>query len=340
MKNIEYNNLILNYYEMFLLEMEGQQVQTISNKIKNIKDCNSLWDLDFYVNQKIKDFKKTNLCRDKFCNNCKKVNQSARMSKYMPELEKYQNISYLLTLTSPNVLGVELKQKIKDMSKNFRQLMRYISGNLKIKGIDFLSWGYLGAVRSLEVTFNNDSYHPHYHVLFIFKDLNLSEKDLINDYSYSYGELKNFFSLEEILLQKIWYLIINNKKVTKNNIDLLDLGYSCKLDKLGSNDYNEIFKYMTKGTQENGQAFLYENFKILYYSLYRVKQIQGYGCLYRINDSGDIESYEKEYDKLIEELREKENPQRLLESPGNLIKDKENILISRKRYFKYLKGLD
>ena len=75
--NIEYNKDIIKYYDILSTEIEDHKKQTIENKVINIKDCNNLWDLDFYKQSKIKDFKKTNLCKDKFCNNCKKVQQAA-----------------------------------------------------------------------------------------------------------------------------------------------------------------------------------------------------------------------------------------------------------------------
>lgn len=339
-QNIEYNKDIISFYGLLAEEIQQERKQTILNKIDNIKDCNSLWDIDYYRISKIKDFKKTNLCKDKFCNNCKKVKQSGRMAKYMPELEQYKNNSFLMTLTSPSVMGIELKDKIKKMSKSYSQLNRYLSGNIKIRGIDFSSWGYLGAVRSLEVTFKGDNYHPHYHILLILDKLILSDKKNINDFSYHYGKLRDGFSDQEIIIQKIWYLIINDIKVTKNNIDNLDIGYSCKIDKLGPNDYNEIFKYMTKGTTEDNKKLNYNQFKVLNDSLFRVKQIQGYGCLYSIKDDFDLDSMIEEYDKLIEQLKNIENPLRVLETPGDLLKDKDIKLISRKSYFKYLQQID
>lgn len=339
--NIEYNKIIINYYSRYREELHPAHAKskTLKNKTENISNCNKFWEVDAYHKALVKDYIKTNLCKDKFCNNCKKVKQASRMAKYMPELEKYKENAYHLTLTSPTVSGLELKDKIKLMAKCYRTLNRYLTGNLKIRGLDFTSWGYKGSIRSLEVTFKEDMYHPHYHCFLVLDGLNLGSKLIINDYSYSYGEFKQYFSKQEILIQKIWYLLINGETVTKKAIDELELGYSCKLDKLQEGDYNELFKYMTKEVDECGDVLTYENFKILYEALYRVKQIQGYGCLYQVTDDGDVEMLEMEYQKIIDELKKIENPELLREKPQDLLLDKKYTLISRRSYMKFMNNL-
>lgn len=338
--NICYNKTIIEYYKQYLNELPEGTKQTIRNRITNIEICNKFWQVDVYKKQLIKDFIRTSLCKDKFCNNCKKVKQAARMSKYMPELEKFKNHAYHMTLTQPNCSGSELKDMIKHMAKCYRMLNRYLSTVKKIKGLDFSSWGYIGSIRSLEVTYSGDNYHPHYHCFLVLEGLNIaSNKNNINQYSYSYGKLKNQYSEAEILIQKIWYLLINEKKVTLEAIEDLNLGYSCKVDKLQEGDYNELFKYMTKEVDDKGNVLTYDNFRVLENSLYRVKQIQGYGCLFRVKDDFDVSLVESEYQKIIDELQKKENPVKVLEQPQDLLKDKYYTLISRKSYMKYLKKL-
>lgn len=339
-KNIQYNDVILQYYTRFYAENEKNPFKkTIYNKIDNMKNCNKLFRLDVYEKNKIKDFISTNLCRDKFCNNCKKVKQSARMAKYMPELEKFKKNTYHLTLTQPNVSGEDLKDTIKLMSKSFSTLNMYLKGSKQIQGINFSRFGYIGGVRSLEVTFNNNSYHPHYHVLLILKKFKMSKKEIVNTYSYSRNILKNKFSNEEILIQKLWFLLMNKKRLSKKNIDDLDIGYSCKMDKLGENDYNEIFKYMTKSENEDGNILNYENFKYLYESLFNIKQIQGYGVLYNITDNGDLEKMIEDYENVLLELQKKEKPVYAYETPQELLKDEKYLLISRKQYIQFLNNI-
>jgi hypothetical protein len=265
------------------------------------------------------------------------------MAKYIPELEQYKDNFYHLTLTLPNCCGSDLLYTYKRMASAFKKLIIFLDGRKIISGIDFSSFGYEGAVRSLEITFKGDSYHPHFHVGLVL-NTQLHEKDIINKYSYDYRstfpELKRVFSSEEVLIQKVWYLLLNNIKVTKKNIEELEEGYSCTLDKFPSDDYAELFKYMTKEKDELGNILTYENFVSLYYGTYRVKQIQGYGCLYRINDDGDLESLEAQYEEFIENIRKKESPMMVYEKPQDLLLDSEYQLISRKSYFKYLRQLN
>jgi plasmid rolling circle replication initiator protein Rep len=366
-QNREYNKIIQKYYEQLAKEYQYKidlmkekppdyykntkfkiipkknkilHNRTITNKIRSIKQCNKLWNIDRYDKSKVKDFKSTVLCKDKFCANCKKVKQSSRMGKYIPEIQKYPGKQYFLTLTQPNVVGKDLKETISKMSKAYQLLNRILSGHVKIRGINLQQLNYLGGVRSLEVTYKKNDYHPHFHVILILDNEYLvNNKHIINKYSYDYltGKkvLKCKFDPLEVLIQKIWYLALNNKSITKKNIDNLELGYSCRMDKLKPNDFLETFKYMTKEKDEDGNILTYENFKTLYYALYRVKQIQGYGCLYHIKDTIDMDVVEEEYNKLLEQLKKIEAPASVFEKPSELLLDKEYELISRKSYMKY-----
>lgn len=339
-KNIEYNKTIIDYYNSFSVNgsiaFDSDKLLRISDRISS---CNKYWMMDMYKEQKIKDFKKTNLCRDKFCSNCKKVKQAGRMAKYIPALESYKDKLYHLTLTVPNCSGQNIQRTYKKMAKSFKYLINYLNGHDKIKGIDFGSWNYEGAIRSLECTFRMDNYHPHFHVC-LAMDYKLSDYVHINKFSYDYrkgyAELKRMFTDEEVLIQKIWYLLINDIKVTASSIEELQEGYSCTMSKFQDNDYAELFKYMTKETDEDGNVLTYDNFVSLYYGFYRVKQIQGYGCFYMIKDDVDLDSLQEQYETFMEELRAKENPEIVYQTPQDLLEDNEYTLISRKNYFKFL----
>ena len=344
--NKNYNNLIVDYYQRF--SNDGSiafSKDLLSKKGERLDYCNKYWQLDKYEKQKIKDFKKTNLCHDKFCANCKKVRQAGRMAKYIPELEKYKGNLFHLILTVPNCSGQDLNATYKKMAKSFRRIIRYLDGTLKIKNIDFSIFDYQGAVRSLEVTFNGDSYHPHFHVAMVLNNdlFKLDSMSIINKYSYNnkhgYRELKRLFCKEEILIQKIWYLLMNDIKVTEKSIDDLEEGYSCMVNQFHEDDYAELFKYISKGADEKGKPLTYDNFISLYYGLYRIKQIQGYGCLYRLDDDIDLEELELQYDEYVDVLKQKESPVVAYETPQDLLLDTEYTLISRKSFFKYLRTI-
>ena len=90
--NNEYNKLILDHYSR--LAGENPDVDFSSN-IENLENCNKFWVMDHYREQKIKDFKRTNLCKDKFCNNCKLVKQASRLAKFIPLIEDIAKDKYI-----------------------------------------------------------------------------------------------------------------------------------------------------------------------------------------------------------------------------------------------------
>ncbi|MFP7737978.1 hypothetical protein ACLHDF_32785, partial [Priestia aryabhattai] len=165
----------------------------------------------------------------------------------------------------------------------------------------------------------------------------------VNTYSHDrYNkENKRLFTDEEILIQKIWKLLNTGTKVTKKAIDSMRLGYSCTIDKFKEDDFLELFKYMTKSTSEEDTILTYEQFKTLYYTLFKTRQIQGYGCFYNLKDvEVSIEEIEDLYNPYIEALQKEENPVEILESPTELAKDEDYIVISRKKVGAFLRRLN
>lgn len=339
-KNNQYNETIIDYYKLL---SEGENLN-LSSKMDSIENCNQFWHLDKYEQQKVKDFKRTNLCKDKFCNNCKKVKQASRMTQFIPhlqELEKEFDLFHV-TLTVPNTNNhdyLKLIDSIKNMFSSYRKLNHYLLGIKKIKDIDFNNV-YFGSLRSLEVTFNGDSYHPHLHCIFVMKKGFKLSKRFKNTYSKSKKNGLRKFSAFEILIQKIWRLSYESIKVTKKNIDDLEIGYSCSIDPIEEEHYFEVFKYMTKSNNDDDLFMSYDNFKVLYYSLKSVRQIQGYGILYNIKEDLNLEKLVDEYyNNLINELQEKEKPVEVSESPTDLLNNNDYVLISRKKIFSYLRTL-
>lgn len=349
--NNEYNKIIIDYYKkLFKEENLYKKLDLVSltkkqlngsnfDKIDSLKNCNKFWTIETYDYNQVKDFIRTSLCHDKFCNNCKKVKQACRMSKYIPEISQYKDNLYHLTLTVPNVPGEELKKTIEKMSKCFKTLINFFTGHAKFY-FDFKRYGYLGAIRSLEITFNEDSYHPHYHVALAFSNLSL-KKTIVNKYSYDYLGHRDlrYFSEFEILIQKIWYLLMNDLRVDKKAIDNLECGYSCMIEQFNDDDYAELFKYMTKETDENDNILTYENFKTLYFATYRIKQIQGYGCFYQITDTNLDDEIDKIYADIKQFLTTDEKPYIIHQEPIDLLTDKNYQLISRKKIYQYLRDL-
>lgn len=317
-ENRNYNKKMAEYY--YLAQSENSVYfnrDKLVNRRERLLNCNRIWCLDFYKKQKIKEIKKIYLCKDKFCSNCKKVKQASRMATYIPVLEEYSDCLFHFVLTVPNVDGNILRLQLKHMSKCFSNLIRILDGRKKIVGLNFEYLEYIGCVRSLEITFKGDSYHPHYHCAIALRGISELNKDKVNKFSYNnrkgIRELNRMFSELEILMQKIWYLLINKERLTLKNINNVDLGYSCILDKFNENDYAEIFKYMTKDLDEEGNELTYSNFLTLLYALHSTRQIQGYGKFFNIKDDTDIEKFVDDYSKFLEKLQAVEIPERIKE---------------------------
>lgn len=341
-ENRGYNEVIAGYYSRLIGESSVSQKKTLSNNLESLNDCNRLWFLDQYSKAKVKDFKKTNLCKDKFCSNCKKVKQASRMARFMPVIQEQLKVhpnAYQMVLTVPNVPGKELEKTIKKMSKAYSMMNQYLQGKRKAKDLPF-DIGFVGAIRTLEITYKGDSYHPHFHVLLVL-DKGLGEKKYTNTYSHDRYKRREtrYFSEMEIMIQKLWKMLYEGVRVTKANFDQLEIGYSSMIDQMNDGDYLELFKYMVKGETEDKKFMSYEQFKILIVALKSVRQIQGYGVFHSIQDDDSIDDMvDKLYDSMIEELQKQENPEAVWETVQDLRDDQEYTLISRKRIFNHLKN--
>lgn len=309
------NRTIANYYRQKSL-YENDDV--LFNRAKKMELCLKYWDVDYFRFQAVKDVKRVNLCQDLFCKNCQHNLALKRFSKYSPVLEdlsKNYNL-YHITFTVPNTSGIMLKSTIDKMYSKFVYINRYFNSDKKSRTFDFTQFGFVGAVRSLEITFdtkNNEiSYHPHFHCIFVFKnDLDL-KKINYNKFSFSNkSEDVKAFSNFEIFLQKMWYLLYNDIRFNAKNFNDLKMGYSCSADKCKVGQYHEVFKYALGGVFKKGFELDYDVFSYLLNALYRRKIIQGYGILNRFKF--DLENDNEiiyEYFAFRQSLEEFEKPVR------------------------------
>ncbi len=334
--NRVYNKKIIDYYQNYLMNPERKHLLG-HHKLKNIEDCNKFFLVDIYEHEMVKDIRKTNLCKDKFCNNCKKVKQASRMSRYIPFIESYRDYCYHLVLTVPNVSSERLESTIEVMNDSFKKLVGYFSGHKKISDVDFKKYGFLGAIKSLEISFKGDTYHPHFHVLLCLKSRGVEDRIYSNKYSYSTSNGFRKFTELEILIQKVWFLLNVGMIVNKENIDEVELGFSCTLDKFQNDDYIELFKYLTKDFDDSKNILTYDNFKVILDSTFRLKQIQGYGCFYRLIDEDLDEELEKEYENVVYWLKLLETPIQKYEKARDLVND-PYTLISRKTIFQFIQN--
>lgn len=327
--NVSHNYQIAEFYEN-LYEETGELGYL--NKSKTIDLCAAWWDMEYYRLQSVKDIKRVNLCKDKFCYNCQSILAMKRQGKFAPQLDSLRPhfmVAHVI-VTVPNCEAEELEPLLDRMYKKFPFLMRYFRGKAKVRGVDFEQYGYGGGVRGLEVTQNTEdkTFHPHFHCMLLFRpDLDLTGK-YINSFSYDRNDPdpdhKRKFSELEILLQKVWYLLMNDQTVTAQAIKELKEGYSVHvLDSRGY--YHEAFKYACKGAfDESEGAFIYNEptFRALYSALHSRRMIQGYGALHNFNDlDGEIleADLQEIYDQIITELKAIETPEFYCETLDEVI---------------------
>ena len=337
-RNITSNDQIEEYYTRMLVSgiiknrMPPTEISTLRNRLKRLENCNKFWLVETYEASHIKVLMRTFLCKDKFCSNCCQIKKLILQNRFLPYMEQYKDSLYHLVLTVPSCSGEKLKKTIRQMTACFKTLVTYLNGNKKVKGIDLSEYGFQGCLRSLEITYKKDIYHPHFHVAMVLNHGNCIENKYISNEFSTSG--KRLFSDFEVMIQRIWWLLINHKRLTLNNIlgNSTSLGcYSCIADKFQSDDYGNLFGYLTKKYSEDKSPMTYENFKTLYHALNRVRQIQGYGVFYNIKEL-DAETYtESDYQVLENYLLSQEQPVSSYESLRHLSENHGYIVLKGKR---------
>ena len=342
--HVRNNGKIADFYEHMFLDgcydpkAAKQDGFGFLNRSNSIDLCCKWWDLDYYRMQGVKDIKRVNLCRDKFCYNCQSLLALKRQNKFGPQLDSLYTDFTLghVVFTVPNITyspAGGLKELIKKMYRKFGYLIRYLSGTKKIAGVDFAQYGYQGCLRALEVTCgHDDTFHPHFHCIFVMsKDL-LLDRFITNQYSFSYGRLVRKFSDFEILLQKVWYLLMNDIPVSWSTINECAVGFSVIFDVCPKGQYHEVFKYACKGAFKDGIIYREDVFRELWYALHGRRMIQGYGCLFNLTDESD-EIFETEvqdeYEAMIHELQYLEDPYFYVQSLLDLLDDNNCRYVSK-----------
>lgn len=332
-KNIRLNDGIADYYEALSVDYYDDKFH---NRASAVKYCFKYWDVDYFTQQGIKDVLKVNRCRDLFCRNCQKQLAEERFGKYVSVLKDLRKSFdlYHIVFTVPNCKAPELNDTLTQMYKKFIYINQYLQCKRKIKGLDLKQLGYNGAVRSLEITTksttNGIEYHPHFHTLFLFRKGIRFRGENKNQFSYDneHNRKTRTFNDFEILLQKMWYLFYNEKKVSLKSLAETGQGYSVVADKFkGENDFKEVFKYSIKGPTAKGvRGLSYETFKTLYRGLHRRKIIQGYGRLnkFTFDDGITKEEIERIYSMMRDDLITQEEPVRCISSLEDVLDDLEN----------------
>ncbi len=342
------NEMVSEFYEALAEDIEENRIglyynpDTLRNVADRMRKCCRYFDIDHYLFQGVKDVLRTNSCKNRFCDNCQNALAKQRERRFAPVLDDLSRAYdvYHIVFTVPNVYAEELRACVDRMYKQFAYVNRLFSGDAKIKGLSFAQYGYVGAVRALEITKNRieGTFHPHFHCLFLLrKGLKLDKgRKTVNRFSFNnpdvrkshhkveYGMPERYFSPFEILLQKIWRLRMDGVKLTLQNIEALEDGYSVIVEN-ANGKYKEVFKYATKGIFKEGEENAlggYRDFLPLFNALYGRRLIQGY----KILNGFDFEELDQNADEVYLRIRQKldelEKPHRTFEFRNQI---EENI---------------
>lgn len=335
--NMARNNKAIDYYQRMLVEgiiqkeLSPDDASTMRKRLKRIRDCNKFWVTETYETSQIKVLLKTFLCKDKFCSNCNQVRKLVMKNRFLPRMEQYKDSLYHMVLTVPDCNSENLRETIQHMTHCFKTLVTYLNGNKKVRGVDLLQYEFQGCIRSLEITYKEDAYHPHFHVAAVLGNgCNVEQKSVLNQFSNAGNRL---FSDFETIIQRMWWLLINGQRLTASNIlgDDDSLGvYSCVIDKFQPEDYMKLFGYVTKVYTEDRHPMSYKNFKTLYSALERIRQIQGYGVFYNMTPELSKEYTEKEYEALGDFLLCGESPVSAYEPLSRLVNESGFTLLRAK----------
>ncbi len=333
------NGTLAEFYEQLAEDIEERRLSWLyrSEALREVADrmrkCCRYFDIEHYCFQSVKDILRTNACKNRFCDNCQNALAIQRERKFAPVLDDLMKLYdvYHIVFTIPNVYAEELKPSVDKMYKQFAYINRLFSGDAKIKGIGFYKYGYVGAVRALEITKNRieGTFHPHFHCLFVLrKGLKLNKgKKHVNRFSFNnpdikkshhkkvYGEPERYFSDFEILLQKIWRLRYDGIKLTEKNINSIKEGYSVICEN-ASGKYKEVFKYATKGIFKEGDENAlggYHDFLPLFQTLHGRRLIQGYKLLNGFDFEDLNQNVDEKYMEIRATLQELEKPIKVFE---------------------------
>ncbi len=346
MADLEYDELFPLGKRDRLSYVDYGRMNTYLNRAKSIRVCMRYgWVSDYYRMNGVKVVKGVNRCRDRFCYNCQSMDALQRFHEYAPFIDSFSKDYdiYHVVFSQPNVPGFILKRTLDLMNESFSRFVKFMSGNKKIKGLDLVgAYGFAGAVRALEVSQNDKdkNYHPHFHCMVALKkgiDMTPKHRNMFSK-DRTHRREDRLFSDFEVFLQRIWYLLMNGIKVTKQNIEQLPQicgkqypdGFSCYAENADGH-YHEIFKYATKGSFKNRSILNdFECFRTLYDALFGRRIYQACGCFYNkdvdfnvIHDGVNLKDMADVcFNEILQMLDGMEKPERVVEELKDILKMK------------------
>ena len=252
------NVLLLKHYDYFYKRKDENIDKPIGNitenRIDRVKSCSNYFTA--VADRRLEKSKivKAIRCRDKFCPVCQKIKSTKNalaieaMYEYLKDTTK---LNYLfITLTAPNIKSNELNKELLSYSKSFERM-------IKTKRVDKINKGYIA---KLEITYNfeEDTYHPHYHILMAVP-------------SYYFKNPDYYLKQNEWL--EIWQKAKRDKNITQVDVRKVQ---NKNIDGISS-EVLELAKYMAKSADYFNSLDVFET----YYNETHKKRFMRYGGLFK-----------------------------------------------------------
>lgn len=163
---------------------------------------------------------KSRYCWNRWCRICNRIRTGQLINDYSPALDAMRD-KYLVTLTIPNVPGEKLRDAIRRMNANIRQIQENRRQRDKRLGIN--------AIRKLECTYNasENTYHPHFHFIvdglqdsqylrYKWLELNPNANPDAQDIRECYSEKELFKYFTKLTSSELVSVTANGKVKVKN----------------------------------------------------------------------------------------------------------------------------
>ena len=252
------NVLLLKHYDYFYKRKDENIDKPIGNitenRIDRVKSCSNYFTAVADRTLEKSKIVKAIRCRDKFCPVCQKIKSTKNalaieaMYNYLRDTTK---LNYLfITLTAPNIKSNELNKELLSYSKSFERM-------IKTKKIEKINKGYIA---KLEITYNfeEDTYHPHYHILMAVP-------------SYYFKNPDYYLKQNEWL--EIWQKAKRDKNITQVDVRKVQ---NKNIDGISS-EVLELAKYMAKSADYFNSLDVFET----YYNETHKKRFMRYGGLFK-----------------------------------------------------------
>lgn len=256
---LKQGNVLLSKHYDYFYKIKDENIDKpigniTENRIDRVKSCSNYFTAVADRTLQKSKIVKAIRCRDKFCPVCQKIKSTKNalaieaMYNYLKDTTK---LNYLfITLTAPNVKGDKLSEELNNYTSSFKRM-------IKTKKIEKINKGYIA---KLEITYNfeEDTYHPHYHILMAVPNQYFKNPD---------------YYLKQNEWLEIWQKAKRDKNITQVDVRKVQ---NKNIDGISS-EVLELAKYMAKSADYFNSLDVFE----IYYNETHKKRFMRYGGLFK-----------------------------------------------------------